>query len=193
MLRHATGTAVRGAFACFALAALTMTPFPSGAETAWVKDELRLNLRTGAGTEFRIIGVIKSGDRVEVLERKEGWTQVQRRGDEAGWIPVGYLQVAVPARIQLVETEERLTSLQEELDQLTTETELLRTSNQNLDERDVERTAAVEKLTRENQAYQAAADWGGYITGAVILGVGMIVGWILKVSSGRGRSSRVRL
>ena len=30
------------------------------AERAWVKDELRLNVRTGAGTGYRIVGVLQT-------------------------------------------------------------------------------------------------------------------------------------
>ena len=193
MMRNATGLTVRGAAVCFVIAMLALFPSSSRAETGWVKDELRLNLRTGPGTQFRIIGVIQSGDRMEILDRTDGWTQVQPQGEEAGWIPVGYLQPTVPARIQLVETEAQLASLQEQLEQVTTEAGRLQDNNRALDERDAERGAAMEKLTRENHAYRAAADWGGYITGAAILGTGMIVGWALKASSGRGRSSRVRL
>ena len=42
---------------------------PSLAEHAWVKDDLRLNLRAGPGLEFQTLGVIKTGDDVDVLER----------------------------------------------------------------------------------------------------------------------------
>jgi len=195
MPKHVTRTMLRGAtvLLALALAALALSPSPARAETAWVKDELRLNLRTGPGTQFRIIGVIKSGDRVEILERRDGWTQVRPRGEEAGWIPEGYLQPTIPARIRLSEAEAQLAELHDQLDRITAEAERLKAANENLEARDAERSAAMEKLTRENQAYRAAADWGGYITGAAILAAGMLVGWLLKSGSGRGRSPRVRL
>ena len=193
MLKHAAEMTVRGVAGGLVLATLAFAPSPSRAESAWVKDELRLNLRTGPGTEFRILGVMKSGDRVAVVERKEGWTQVQPQKGEAGWIPVGYLQPSAPASIQLTKSEAQVDSLQEQLDEISTEAAQLRTTNQKLEKREVERNAGMEKLNRENQAYRAAAEWGGYITGAGILATGMITGWLLKASSSRNRSSRIRL
>ena len=50
---------------------------PALAESAWVTSEVRLNLRTGAGTQFRIVGVLATGDSVEILKRKDDWTQIE--------------------------------------------------------------------------------------------------------------------
>ena len=47
------------------------------AETMYVKDVLRLPLRTGQSTEYKIIAVIESGMQVEVLQVQEDWTQVR--------------------------------------------------------------------------------------------------------------------
>ena len=41
---------------------------PALAETAWVRSEVRLNVRTGAGTQFRIVGVVATGDSVDILD-----------------------------------------------------------------------------------------------------------------------------
>jgi uncharacterized protein YraI len=39
-------------------------------EEAWVKGEVRVNLRTGAGREFRITRELETGDRVEIVARR---------------------------------------------------------------------------------------------------------------------------
>jgi len=192
MWRQATRKTVHAAL-CIAFASVLFGPSASRAETAWVKDELRLNRRTGPGTEFRILSVMTSGDRVTILDRQEGWTQVQPTVGEPGWIPVGYLQPSAPASVQLVSAEAQLSKLQAQLDQVTSDAGGLSASNQKLAARDVELSATMEELKRENQAYQAAAEWGGFIAGAAILASGMIVGWMLKASSSRNRSTRIRL
>ena len=46
------------------VAAATLAGAAAHAETAWVKDELRLNLRSGPTLEYRIKGFIKSTPRV---------------------------------------------------------------------------------------------------------------------------------
>ena len=58
------------------LAALSAT---SGqAQEAWVMDkEVNLTLRTGAGTKYRIIGNLTTGDVATILTRSEGWTKVR--------------------------------------------------------------------------------------------------------------------
>ncbi len=74
------------------LGTLMLLATPSLAERSWVKDELVLNLRSGPGNEFRILGVIKTGDEIDVLERASEWTQVEVDRFGRGWIPNGYLQ-----------------------------------------------------------------------------------------------------
>jgi SH3 domain protein len=91
----------RLAFLLVATAALVVLAGASHAERAWIKDELRLNIRTGPGLRYRILGVLATGDSVEVLSRTEGWTQVRAPGGMDGWIPEGYLQAETPARIRL--------------------------------------------------------------------------------------------
>ena len=81
--------------------ALAGLPSVSLAERAWIKDEVRLNIRTGPGVEYRIRGAVKTGDSFEVLSRTEGWTEVRGRDALQGWIPAGYLQAEAPARIRL--------------------------------------------------------------------------------------------
>ena len=55
---------------------LLLPPALCSAETAWIKDEVKLNLRTGPGVQYRILGAVGTGDRVEVVELTPGWTRV---------------------------------------------------------------------------------------------------------------------
>src|SRR5258706_295228 len=82
---------------CFAAA--TLAAASASAETAWVKDELRLNLRSGPGNEYRIKGFIKTGDSVSVLSHREGWVQVRSSSELGdGWIEDGFLSPEPPAK-----------------------------------------------------------------------------------------------
>ncbi len=85
----------------------------ASAELAWVKGEVRLNLRAGPGTNYKILMGIKTGDALDVLERTTKWTKVRTANDETGWIPAGYLDKEPPPRVRLeqLETEtQRLTA-----------------------------------------------------------------------------------
>ena len=46
----------------------------ASSDRAWVRAELRLNLRTGPGNKYRIVGALGTGDSVTVLKETENWT-----------------------------------------------------------------------------------------------------------------------
>lgn len=166
---------------------------PSQAKRVWVKDEVHLQLRTGAGNQFRITGRIKTGDTVEILTRGEGWTQIQTAEGVKGWIPAGFLQPEPPARIALEKIEGSANELRDEVARLSGETAQLRTTNEELASRDGGQRSEIDRLTRENYELRAGARWPEWITGAGIVLVGMALGAILSRSSGRRRQQRIRL
>ena len=52
-----------------------------------------LNVRTGAGTSYSILGTLSKGDKVEVLKFNENWGRIDFGGRE-GWISISYLRSA---------------------------------------------------------------------------------------------------
>ncbi len=166
----------------------------AAAEKAWVRGEIRLNLRTGPGTEFRIVGVAKTGDGVEVLKRGEGWTKIRLPSvDEAGWIPVGYLKPEPPPTLRLAETEQRAEELLTQLSELQEEAVKLREDNGVLSVQDGEQQAKIKQLTMENMELHAGARYPEWITGAAIFAAGMVLGAMLHRNSARRQPTRIRL
>lgn len=176
-----------------ALFAVGATGQPAGAETAWVKDEIKINIRSGPGTNYRIIATLSSGDQLEVLKRGEGWTQVKPGKGDAGWIPEGYLQTTQTAAIALAGQADEMTSLRERSEELEKRHAAMSDQSAELVDRDKAQAAEVARLTRENMAYAAGARWPEWITGAGILSIGMVVGWALKSSASNRRTSRIKL
>ena len=165
----------------------------ASAEAAWVKDELRLNLRSGPGVQYRILGVVKTGDAVEIVERGEGWTQIRMASLGAGWIPVGYLQSEPPAGVRLAQSESQTSEFRDQLDLISSEAERLKQESQDLVARDEEQRAAIARLDRENFELRAGARWPEWVTGAGILAAGMVLGAILRAISARRARPRLRL
>ena len=95
------------------------------AETMYVKDILRLPLRTGQSTEYKIIAVIESGLQVEVLQAQEEWTQVRLPNEKEGWVQSRYLTPVPTSKI-------RLEQLEIKHQNLTTAVVALREENTNL-------------------------------------------------------------
>lgn len=165
----------------------------AAAEPAWVRGGIRLNLRTDAGTEFRIIGVIGTGDAVSILSRQEGWTQVRLPGGEAGWIPEGYLQPEPPPAIRLEQLEDEVTSLRAQLESSNARNIELDDTNQTLGSRDGEQRSEIERLSLENSEMRAGRRWPEWITGASVLAAGMLLGAILHRNATRRPNARIRL
>jgi SH3 domain protein len=163
------------------------------AEAAWVKDELRLNLRSGPGVQYRILGVVKTGDAVEIVNRGDGWTQIRVASLGTGWIPEGYLNPEPPARVRLAQSEAQTSEFRDQLDLISSEAEQLKQANAELASRDEEQRASLDRLSRENFELRAGARWPEWITGAGILCAGMILGAILRAITARRARPRLRI
>ncbi len=170
-----------------------LVALPAVAEPAWVSGEVRLNLRSGAGNQYRILGVLKTGDSLQVLERNEKWTKIRTAEGEEGWIPGGYLNPQPPPAIRLEELEVEVASLRNVLESAESEASGLRRRSEELASNDSEQKAEIERLTTENYRLHAGERWAEWITGALVLSTGMALGALLsRISSRRGRQ-RLRL
>ena len=181
-----------GGMAALGLLALLIA-LPAVAEPAWVSGEVRLNLRSGAGNQFRILGVLKTGDSLQVLERSEKWTKIRTAEGEEGWIPGGYLNPQPPPAIRLEELEVEVATLRNVLESAESEASGLRQRSEDLASNDSDQKAEIERLTKENYRLHAGERWAEWITGALVLSTGMALGALLsRISSRRGRQ-RLRL
>lgn len=166
----------------------------AAAEQGWVKGELRLNLRSGGGNEYRILGTVGTGDSVKVLNRGTDWIQVQTQEGKVGWIPDGYLEAAPPATVRLATAEADVAKLQGELEKLRAETNALRESNAAMTANDDGQKKELETLTLQNLELRAATRYQEWLTGAALLGGGMLTGaWLHSRSANRRPSTRIRL
>jgi len=163
----------------------------ASAETGWVDDQVRLNLRTGPGNQYRILASIETGDSVEILSRGDGWVEVSAEG-KSGWVPDGYLQPDPPAVVKLARIESETAELRTRTKQLGEDTEKLRGENEQLATREAEQRTELERLTRDNLELRAGARWPEWIAGACILTVGMALGALLR-GSARRQTPRIRL
>lgn len=113
------------------------------AQTVWVDDRLVAPLRTGQGTEYRILDAgLVSGTPLEVLERNEetGYTRVRTPKNMEGWILTRYLsnepiaqdllerarRDLEKAQAAMQQAQQTATGLQTERDQLQEEGSALR-------------------------------------------------------------------
>ncbi|MDM9382287.1 SH3 domain-containing protein [Chlorogloeopsis sp. ULAP01] len=55
-----------------------------------------LNIRTGPGTEYRSIFILREGDRVEIVEQKGDWAKIIGELGGEGWVETAYLSMQNP-------------------------------------------------------------------------------------------------
>ena len=99
-------------FAALVLLGLGVTV--SAQEVRYVTDALRLEMRTGPDTSFKIVRMLASGSEVTILEEQDGYSQVRTKGGREAWILTRYLQREPAARAQLAEVMFELGTLRAE-------------------------------------------------------------------------------
>jgi uncharacterized protein YgiM (DUF1202 family) len=101
----------RGAAPALLLAAASLVSAVSrvSAETAYVSDQLVLNVYTEQNQQGQRLATLHSGARVETLASSADFTQVRLPDGTTGWVKSSYLTTDEPAAV-------RLKQLQEELD-----------------------------------------------------------------------------
>jgi SH3 domain protein len=80
------------------LGALFLCPSYLWAKTMYITDRIELSLRSGIGLDYRTLAMVKTGDRVEVLEGDKNWSKVKLANGTIGWINTFFLadQVKMP-------------------------------------------------------------------------------------------------
>ncbi|MCF8091213.1 MAG: TIGR04211 family SH3 domain-containing protein [Desulfotignum sp.] len=96
----------------------------ASAQQMYVSPVTRITMRTGPGVEHKIVAMLESGNRIEVLEYKSDWSLVRTDNEKQGWVLTRFLTDEQPLTIQV---------------------EKLRKENERL-------AAALEKSREENQA-----------------------------------------
>ena len=145
-----------------AAALLLVTSAVIGAER-WVTDELRINLRSGAGNQYRIVKILETGAPLETLETAGEWTRVRLPEGGTGWVRTQYVTdrpVAASrleqAQTQLAQARERVSELESELERTRAALATARSEADALEGRNEELAAQVEaaeeglKLSDEN-------------------------------------------
>jgi SH3 domain protein len=181
------------AIAFLFLSTSTMATTAAAAEIGWVRSYIRLNLRAGAGTEFKVLGRVETGNALKILSRHENWTRVEAEDGRIGWIPAGYLEKVPPPTLRLSQLETETAMLRTALEEIRSEANQLRESNATLAATDSGQREEIEALKIDNYELRAGSRYQEWITGALIVALSMLVGAFLQRNSTRRPSTRVRL
>jgi SH3-like domain-containing protein len=111
-----TFAVVRGQLIALALAALAAAA--ARAEPAYVIEQLVVNVNSAPDASGERIATVKSGDRLEVLERVGDQVHVRLPSGSEGWIRATYLSKDEPLRSRLTQREADVAQLKDQVSRL---------------------------------------------------------------------------
>ena len=97
------------------------TPVAYGQDTRYVSDRVLVPIRSGAGSDFRIVNSgLPSGTALMVFgESEDGkWAEIETRGGTRGWMPSQFVQAEPPASLLMNELKLELQQLRSEHDRV---------------------------------------------------------------------------
>ena len=116
------------ALAAALLLLCALAPQRSRAEELYVIEQLVVSLNNAPDATGERIGSLKSGDKVEVIERSGDQAHVRTASGREGWVRASYLTAEEPLRARLAERTAEVARLKEDLGRLTAQPEAARTS-----------------------------------------------------------------
>ena len=127
----------------------------------YITDEFQITMRTGTSTQHQIVRLLRSGDKVELLETdsESGYSKVRASSGDEGWVLNRYLVDVPSARDRLDDTKKRLVNLEIKTNRLEEEADKLAKEKRALEK---ERQQLIDENRRLNQQLktiqQKAAD-----------------------------------
>ena len=131
---------------------LAVLSSPVLAATLYVSDVMEITLRTGPGTDRKIIAMLRSDQAVELLEEGPDWTRVRTQNGKEGWVVSRFLTPQPPNRILLPRLQKEYAAVKEKVEALTEENTQLTAENSRLSSALNDNQTAIEKL---NTSYDA--------------------------------------
>ncbi|WMC11021.1 TIGR04211 family SH3 domain-containing protein [Oceanimonas pelagia] len=184
----------------------------TSAATRYISDDVYAFLHAGPSNQYRIIGSIKAGEPVDLLDRNAAtkYVQIKDADGRTGWMDGQFLQTDASFRSRLPELEKALSEAraqlagvderhardvadkvslierqQQELASLTARLDELSSSHERL-------SSENERLTSlmDNKEHQMRLDW--LVHGGLVAGVGALVGFVLPMVPLRRRKRQDR-
>ncbi len=90
----------------------------SFSEDMYVASVTEISLRTGPTVENKIIAMLKTGARLEIIEYKTDWSQVRTADGKSGWVLSRFITQKKPEILLLDELKEKNQSLLSKITQL---------------------------------------------------------------------------
>jgi len=163
----------------------------------YISDELFIYMHAGPGTNFRILGTVIAGSEIKITgEVDNGYSEIIDNKDRATWVESKYVTTQAGLRFVVDKLNEEISTSSNFTSQLDGEVNELKSKVNLLTNDKKELSIELKKLTDtlvQTQAKIKVQDtdikkqW--FFTGALVLGIGLILGLILPRFFARRRGS----
>lgn len=99
------------------------------AETWYVKPSAEVPIRSGQGTDYKILSVVPDGLTVSILEEADPWVKVRTEGGTEGWMLKRYLTNDPPLSSRFASLQAQKEKLEQENGKMRLELDELSTAN----------------------------------------------------------------
>ncbi len=122
---------------------------PLSAKDIYVSGVTKITMRTGPGTEHKIVAMLTSGTKLEIMEYQKDWSQVRTNRGKTGWVLSRFLTEEVPRALLVLELQKENMALESALESAQEKGRELEGRNESL--------TGIEK--KYKQLEQASADY----------------------------------
>ncbi len=105
------------------------------ARKAYITEKLRIGVRAGMGTDYKIISLLNIGQEVKVIKEENGWTLIKLPDGREGYVLSRYITKKMPLIKEAQEIKTKYEALQKEMEGLTAEKERLININTSLEKK----------------------------------------------------------
>ena len=175
----------------------TLTNTSEETVNAFISDELFIFMHSGAGTQYRLLGSINAGTPISLIgEAKNSFQEIIDDKGRTGWIEEKFIQRTSPLRTVIAElnaqlaskdeannlTQNNLSEVKQQLNELTNNNSKLKTQLNSL-------TRQLKNSQEKLQQQETGTQKQWFFNGAIVLGIGLILGLVLPRLAVRRRSS----
>ena len=103
------------------------------AQDTYVTEITTVTMRTGPGISHKILAMLKSGTKLEVVKYQKDWSQVRTQKGKTGWVLTRFLTQKVPDALVVQQLQQQNTELKNKLAEQKTElnNKLVQTEEEN--------------------------------------------------------------
>jgi len=169
----------------------------SKGKQAYISDSLTIFMHAGPGTNYRILGTINAGSEIQTTGKSEkGYSEIVDDKNRMTWVETKYITTKPGLRFVVAELNGKIavngdyaSQLDGELNQLKSSVEILNQDKKQLSSQlmKVQKQLKTSQSKVKDQDSKILAQ--RFYNGAIVLGVGLILGLVLPRFFARRRSS----